>query len=375
MRPHLAGLGITRLARQTGLDTIGIPCFAAVRPNSRTLAVNMGKGADDDAAMASAIMEAVEYAIAEAPESPVIRATAGELRASGRTVFDIASWLPPKAPMPDDLELAWLGGTDLFSGAPVQAPRDALVIGGAETLSVISQSTNGLASGNTVEEATFHALCELIERDATTLWIFKPDDAAAATEVDAAAFHDPIIDDLVARIGRAGLRLTLFDQTTNIGLPVIFALLAPRDQPATRYFDLAAGCGCHPVSARAAIRAITEAAQTRVSNIAGGRDDFDPAEYHQRLSASLQSLAALRAERPAPPPPGLPIGTSLSALFDHARAQLAGAGITSVAAFPLGGERFGVAVARLLAHGLEDRSTNRHWRPGPRATGAMVGLW
>ena len=375
MRPFMAEFGITRLARQTGLDTIGIPCWAATRPNARTLAVNMGKGADDDAAMASAIMEAAEYAIAEAPRVPVIRATAAALRDAGKTLFDINPWLPQKEPLADDLELDWLIGTQLFSGAPVYAPRDALVIGGADTLASVSQSTNGLASGNTLEEATFHALCELVERDATTLWIFKSDEAAAATEIDPAAFADPLIDGLVAQVEAAGLRVTLFDQTTAIGLPVIFALLAPRDQPATRYFDLAAGCGCHPVAARAAIRAITEAAQTRISNIAGGRDDFDPAEYHQKLSASLQSLATLHADVPAPPPPGLPMGTSLTALFDYARARLAGAGITSIAAFPLGGQRAGVAVARLLAHGLEDRSTNRHWRPGPRATGAMIGLW
>lgn len=375
MRPHLPRYGITRLARQTGLDIIGIPCFAAIRPNSRTLAVNMGKGADDDAAMASAIMEAVEYAIAEAPEVPSIRATVAGLRAAGNTVFDVAPWLPPKEPLADDLELAWIKGADLFSGAPVYAPRDALIIGGAETLGTISQSTNGLASGNTSEEATFHALCELIERDATTLWIFKSDEAAAATEIDATSFGDPVIDGLVAQVEAADLRLTLFDQTTNIGLPVVFALLAPRDEPPTRYFDLAAGCGCHPIASRAAIRAITEAAQTRVSNIAGGRDDFDPAEYHQRVGASLQSLAALRADVPGPPPTGLPMGTPLAVLFDHARAQLTAAGITRIASFPLGGSAAGVAVSRLLAHGLEDRSTNRHWRPGSRATGAMIGLW
>ncbi|RYE82357.1 MAG: hypothetical protein EOP19_16385 [Hyphomicrobiales bacterium] len=40
LRPHLAAFGITSLARQTGLDTIGIPCFAATRPNAKTLAVD-----------------------------------------------------------------------------------------------------------------------------------------------------------------------------------------------------------------------------------------------------------------------------------------------------------------------------------------------
>jgi ribosomal protein S12 methylthiotransferase accessory factor len=375
MRPFLADFGITRLARQTGLDAIGIPCFAAIRPNSRTLSVNMGKGVDDDAAMASAIMEAVEYAIAEAPNAPPIHGTADELRAAGRALFDVNQWLPQDQPLAADLPLAWFAGTDLFDRAPVYAPRDALALGGAETLAAISQSTNGLASGNTIEEATFHALCELIERDATTLWIFKSDEAAAATEINPTSFADPVIDDLGARIERAGLNLTLFDQTTDIGVPVIFALLAPRDVPATRYFDLAAGCGCHPVAARAAIRAITEAAQTRVSNIAGARDDFDPAEYHQRVSASLRALAELRADKPRSPPTGLPMGTSLEALFDHVRAQLVGAGLTSIAGFPLGGAEHGVAVVRVLAHGLEDRATNRHWRPGPRATGAMLGLW
>ena len=367
--------GITRLARQTGLDVLGIPCFAAIRPNARTLSVNMGKGVDDAAAMASAVMEATEYAIAEAPEVEAIHATVGAIRQAGREVFDVSPWLPQGHAIPDDLELSWLEGRDLFSGSSIFAPRDALIIGGAETLADISQSTNGLASGNTLDEATFHALCELVERDATTLWIFKSDAAAGATRIEPSAFADPLVDDLARAVRDAGFHLTLFDQTTAIGLPVIFALLSPAGEATTRYFDLAAGCGCHPVAARAAIRAITEAAQTRVSNIAGARDDFDPAEYHQRLSTSLQSLLTLAGAEPRRPPAGLPMGTSLPALFAHAKGQLVAAGITRIAAFPLGGDEAGIAVVRLLAHGLEDRSTNRHWRPGPRATGAMLGLW
>jgi YcaO-like protein with predicted kinase domain len=375
MRPFMPRYGITRLARQTGLDVLGIPCFAAIRPNARTLSVNMGKGVDDAAAMASAVMEATEYAIAEAPEVEAIHATVGAIRQAGREVFDVSPWLPQGHAIPDDLELSWLEGRDLFSGSSVFAPRDALIIGGAETLADISQSTNGLASGNSLEEATFHALCELVERDATTLWIFKSDAAAGATRIEPRAFADPLVGGLARAMRDAGFNLTLFDQTTAIGLPVIFALLSPAGEATTRYFDLAAGCGCHPVAARAAIRAITEAAQTRVSNIAGARDDFDPAEYHQRLSTSLQSLLTLAGAEPRRPPAGLPMGTSLPALFAHAKGRLVAAGITRIAAFPLGGDEAGIAVVRLLAHGLEDRSTNRHWRPGPRATGAMLGLW
>jgi ribosomal protein S12 methylthiotransferase accessory factor len=36
--PYLPAFGITRLARQTDLDRVGIACWAAFRPNSKSLA-------------------------------------------------------------------------------------------------------------------------------------------------------------------------------------------------------------------------------------------------------------------------------------------------------------------------------------------------
>lgn len=102
LRPHFARFGITRLARQTGLDVIGVPCFSAIRPNAPTLSVNMGKGLDDAAAMASAIMEAVEYAYAEAPAAPRLRASPAHMLGSGRALFDVSPWMPPgKSLSPD----------------------------------------------------------------------------------------------------------------------------------------------------------------------------------------------------------------------------------------------------------------------------------
>ena len=51
-------LGITRLASQTGLDRTGIPCYAAIRPNSLTIASHQGKGLYHLGAKLTAIMEA-----------------------------------------------------------------------------------------------------------------------------------------------------------------------------------------------------------------------------------------------------------------------------------------------------------------------------
>ena len=66
-------MGITRVAVLTGLDVIGIPVAAAVRPNSRSVAVHQGKGVTLDAAKASAVMEAVECFHAENIALPLRR--------------------------------------------------------------------------------------------------------------------------------------------------------------------------------------------------------------------------------------------------------------------------------------------------------------
>src|SRR5678816_3436514 len=57
--------GITRIADLTGLDTIGIPVFAAIRPMGKSLSTQQGKGTTALAAKISALMEALETWSAE----------------------------------------------------------------------------------------------------------------------------------------------------------------------------------------------------------------------------------------------------------------------------------------------------------------------
>ena len=65
---HFDRLGITRVGDITGLDRIGVPVWFCCRPNSRGLAVSQGKGITSERARLSAIMEALEGAIAEQTE-------------------------------------------------------------------------------------------------------------------------------------------------------------------------------------------------------------------------------------------------------------------------------------------------------------------
>lgn len=364
--PHLAELGITRVARQTGLDRVGIPCWAAFRPNSRHLSGSQGKGLSDAAACISAAMEAVEGAVAEAPAGIRRVATAAALGAAGEAWFDPERWIPYGTAFDITRPVTWIAGADLFTGAPCWLPIDIVDMDGERSeLSGVCKNTNGLASGNTVEEATFHALCELVERDATTLWSFRDEDAALATAIDPAEFGDPIVDGLVAQIAASGMRLRLFDQTSNLGIPVVMAVLGPENQGGfIGELEVNAGYGAHPVAARAAVRAITEAAQSRVTSIAASRDDIHSAAFDR--AASDANLRLLDAAPARPVPSGLPLGTTLPALAAAIKDSLAAGNVGATVAI-LSDPAKPYAVVKILSADLEDRAANLNWRPGWRS--------
>jgi YcaO-like protein with predicted kinase domain len=373
LRPHFSRLGIVRMAEVTGLDRIGIPVWMAVRPNSRTLAVSQGKGVSAAHARASAVMEAAEIAIAE--DIPLISFAASrrELLDAGHSVFDGRMLLMRGADEPGpDVADYWLEGFDLLKQKPVFVPRElvSLDFTSARRSFHYCQSTDGLASGNCLLEAVIHGLCERVERDATELWRFQRDTGVQAHCVDPAVFADGSIDWLAERITAANFVLRLFNMTSDIGLPVFMATISPSTQHGTYlHFDLAAGYGCHLSPRVAAMRAITEAAQTRITNISGARDDFDPSEYHQRLAPDLgvyihaEPAGHWRFEEPEPH-----LRASLETYLEPLRQR----GIGSVVAVPLGGEDYGMSVCRVLVNELESPAGTRKHRFGGRGLNAML---
>jgi ribosomal protein S12 methylthiotransferase accessory factor len=106
--PHLSELGITRVGRQTGLDRLGIPCWAAFRPNSLHLAGSQGKGLTDAAACISAAMEAVEGAVAEAPQGARRLATANELTTAAEDWFNPERWIPYGTAFDTTRPITWI---------------------------------------------------------------------------------------------------------------------------------------------------------------------------------------------------------------------------------------------------------------------------
>lgn len=376
LRPMFSRFGITRLADVTGLDRIGIPVWMAVRPNSKTLAVSQGKGFTDAAAQASAVMEAAEIATAEL--FPVERRVAKgrDLLDSGALPMSLNNLIAQgERLLTADDEIAWVEGFDLLQEKTVWVPAEAAAIVPLKESGDRSrfwQSSDGLASGNVMLEAVVHGLCERVERDAIVLWQFRSDSQVLEACVDPAGFGDEGVDELAEQIERSGFQLRLFDITSDVGVPVYFAVVARTPdghEKHWKHFDLSSGTGCHPSAARAAVRAITEAAQSRVTSITGARDDFDPNLYQTQLNADLTIY--LQAEPahvtgPVERKPHVPADN-----LDFVLTQLRQVGVTSAIAVPLQAEE-GFAVAKVILPELEHPASGRRQRYGQRAMKLMV---
>jgi YcaO-like protein with predicted kinase domain len=379
IKPHFAELGITRVGLLTALDLLEIPVAFATRPNSYTLSVFQGKGIDEDAAMTSAAMEAVETRVAEMQPNDLIVATLSGMKAEGASIVDLDSVARCVPSDIDTAPIAWGEGIDIVSNRPVFVPWPLVGLDhrGARP-SGFEQSSDGLASGNRPAEAVLHGLCELVERDAWALLQLRPYDQLRGCRIDPRAFGDPVVDIVVDRITRAGMRLLLLDMTTDIGVPSFLAVIIPEnlgDRIDARWTHVCGGCGCHPDPVRAALRAITEAAQSRLTAIAGSRDDFSPRLY-QRLDGDgpMQQLIDLCDEEPkAPGFAAAPAQRSIQETIRHIVERLQARGIEQVVAVPLPHPRLPVSVVRVIVPGLEVDVSGEFIQLGLRAVGAMEG--
>jgi ribosomal protein S12 methylthiotransferase accessory factor len=300
VRPLLPVMGITRIANVTGLDRIGIPVIMVSRPNARSISVSQGKGLELAAAKASGVMEAIETYHAETITLPLKYASFGELCYSHRMI-DVAG-LPfcANSRWRDDLAMLWIEGRELESGEPIWLPYELVSTNYTLPLppgsGCFAANTNGLASGNSLAEAICHGLCELIERDATTLWRVRSAAARRVSAIDPATIEDVDCRDMLGRFERANIAVRIWDVTTDIGVACFQCLvMGSHAQDADPEF----GAGCHPRREVALCRALTEAAQARTTYIVGARDDLGSELYQDEVRAHRAKEAReLFEERP-----------------------------------------------------------------------------
>lgn len=369
--PTTRHFGVTRTANVTGLDRIGIPVAVAMRPNSRSLSIYQGKGLSLDAAKASAIMEAYESACAENLAGRAVCSSVNALAGRHRLVPDHLA-RPGYRP---DLNIPWIAATELFSQRAILVPEEAVTTDYRRPqrpgFSAFRSTTNGLASGNTQEEAMLHALCELIERDALAIWNVIPEHCRLRTRIDPSQVGYASVQSLMERYDAAAITVHLWDITSDIEVPAFFCLIDDErgDPPFLGRFG---GSGCHPIQEIAICRALTEAAQSRLTVIVGSRDDISIDVYtyigwHSSLSniifgratgsaapARAPSAATCRFDTPADA-----LSSVLSQLSDH--------GVGTVVYVELTDPIVGMPCLKALAPELEAMPREGEYTPRQRA--------
>ena len=377
----LPAMGITRVANVTGLDKIGIPVVMTCRPNSRSLSVFQGKGVDLDAARASGVMEAIETYHGETILNPLKLASYEEMR-RGHSVLD-ANTLPQSVEnrFHHHRPMLWIEGYDLVQQRSVWVPHEVVhtdySTGAPPGSGCFRISTNGLASGNHLLEAISYGLCEVIERDATTLWNFLDNPAKQETEIDLGTVSDQLCLELIDRCCQAELSLRVWEATSDIGIPTYVAELRERSSKRGAVWGKAAfGSGCHPARHIALLRAITEAAQARTTFIAGARDDMSWEDYENDDGPALANRTG-RAGEPAYRQFSAATSWSSDTINDDLlwiMDRLSSVGLEQVIAVDLTKAEFEILVARVIVPGLEGPDEHfSDYVPGARAR-ALVNV-
>ncbi len=364
--------GITRVANVTGLDRIGLPVVLATRPNSRSVAVSQGKGVSLDHAKASAVMEALEIWHAEQFDGPLHFAGYDAI-ASRHETIDL-NRLPDivDSRFTGTLPMLWVPATDLMSGREVLVPFEMVHADYTHPVQpghgCFPASTNGLSSGNHILEAICHGICEVVERDALSVWHHRPPEVQASRRLDPASVDDEFCTGAIRKFERAGLEYGIWDVTTDVAVASFLCIIREAGGTAGH---LGLGSGSHLDRGVALRRALTEAAQTRVNYITGSRDDLSMAEYTpQGLAAKISAVDDLFAATATPwrfdRAPDQ-VNDTLKADLDGLLARLRAVGIEQVGVVDLTREAFAIPVVRVIIPGLEAPHDDATYRAGPRA--------
>lgn len=187
-------------------------------------------------------------------------------------------------PFSPDLPLTWLWGYSLTEQRSVLVPYQFAYYGAGDghIPRIVHDNSNGCASGTCIEEAVFHALLELIERDAFVIhWHAR----ISPPQIDIDSIADSDLYFLIQRLRRANLDIRLLDTRLDIPVPSVTAVLLRRDQQLGN-LSLAAGCSFSPELAIAS--ALGEVA----SHYVGFQERTRDAEG--RLRSALQDLSLIK---------------------------------------------------------------------------------
>ena len=318
-------------------------------------------------------MEAYETWCAESIDLPLKFASIDELQFTHPLVDVTRLPLASVDGVDPALPFLWIEGKDLFSGEARWLPFEMVHANYAQPEPPHSQAfaatTNGLASGNTSEEAHLHALMEVIERDAITLWKLGPDawGSSTAVRLDTVTGTPRLLLDLFEA---AEIDVAVWDVTSDSGVPAFVALIHDRTGE-TGADEL--GGGAHVSAEVALVRALTEAAQARGTFIAGAREDITDPDYTDEAIAERREMTRGLLDGLSPRRDFASVESVETENFagdiDATLNALRRVGIGEAVAVEIGKPALPFAVVRVVVPGLEAalEGPNSAYVPGARA--------
>jgi ribosomal protein S12 methylthiotransferase accessory factor len=230
--------------------------------------VYAGKGTTETEARVSVIMEAVERFSAEVTnfKGQLLFDSYEHLSADNFAVNPADLILPGY--LSKDTNIEWYPGWDILNDEEVIVPANAVFHPYSPMQGhwqLFRSNTNGLASGNVMEEAIFHGLMEVIERDAVSIAEINRN-AGLGLIADTSK-----VSEIIDKFELQGVVVRLWSLPTDTGVPTVVA--ASDDEKMRDASLLVMGAGSHTDPEIAALRALTEVAQSRATQIHGARED------------------------------------------------------------------------------------------------------
>ena len=291
------------LQTQPDLDRIGIPVFSCIRPSASeaSLCVHTGKGTTRPKQGQGRLMEAIEFAFADPSNSNLtIRKVLPEYILGKDSGSDAILDLCPRMNIgiKMDVPIPAVKALELNSGQELDVPAElAFTPFDQIEEKYFGSHTNGLSSGNSITEATIHGILEVVERDAVSFQTFRDDGYLINSETLPASLK-AVLD----KIEHAGLEVIVKYVNHDSTLPVFMCWLIEPFMKNPIYINK--GYGCHINKSIAIIRAVTEAVQSRMSFIHGGRDDlvrdyeyFEAMTDEQRMKHFDQNVQKLQSSK------------------------------------------------------------------------------
>jgi ribosomal protein S12 methylthiotransferase accessory factor len=284
-------LGLSETDDITPLDSLGVPVFVCFRSERGKRRMHAGKGLTRDEARIGAVMEAMEFAVASrfaaaGPDTTLPLADLVGTWPKGLALADLAPRLGVEAP--PDRPTAAVQCENMRTGQAALLPAELVLVPFDQDGSppLFGWTSNGLASGNSLDEATLFGLLEVLERDTMAMNMARDD----ASRLDVEALPQPF-GAWAAAWQAKGVQLVVRALPNPFGLPCFEAVLLDASHPD---IGLTRGWGFHFDRFAALSRAICEAAQTRLWAIQLSRPEMADVRAHSRPETADARHAAMQ---------------------------------------------------------------------------------